>query len=52
MNKFDGKVTGPRYIVKWVNGAWTIFDRFEFKNCEPNLGTEKNALRVFQGPGQ
>jgi hypothetical protein len=36
----------PRFIVKFVNGIWTIFDTVEFKNCEPNLGTRKNAAAV------
>lgn len=38
-----------RYVVKFVNGIWTIFDRVEFKNCEPCLGTKKNAERVWKG---
>jgi hypothetical protein len=37
-----------RYVVKWVNGIWTIFDRVEYKNCKPCLG-KKNAERVLKG---
>ncbi len=43
----NGKVTGPRFVTKWVNGIWTIFDRVKFQNCEPCLGTKKNAERVL-----
>jgi hypothetical protein len=39
-----------RFVAKWVNGIWTIFDRVKFTNCEPDLGTEKNALRVLNAP--
>jgi hypothetical protein len=38
-----------RYFIKWVNGIWTIFDRVKFDNVEPDLGTLKNAQRVFNG---
>jgi hypothetical protein len=36
-----------RYVVKFVNGIWTIFDRVKFTNCEPDLGTKKNADRLL-----
>lgn len=45
----NGKLNGPRYVTKFVNGIWTIFDRWEFKNCEPDLGTRKNADKVLKG---
>ncbi len=38
-----------RYVVKWVNGIWTIFDRVEFKNCEPCLGLKKKAEALLKG---
>lgn len=44
---FDGKIVGPRFVKKFVNGIWTIFDRLKFMNVEPNLGTEKNADRLL-----
>jgi hypothetical protein len=45
--KHDGNIIGNRFVIRFVNGIWTIFDRIEFKNCEPNLGTYKNAERVL-----
>lgn len=41
------KLIGPRYVVKFVNGIWTIFDRLNFCNCEPNLGTKKFAEQLL-----
>lgn len=38
-----------RYIAKWVNGIWTIFDTVNFCNCEPDLGTLKNAEAMLAG---
>jgi hypothetical protein len=46
--QFNGKLTGPRYVKKFVNGIWTIFDRLYFTNVEPNMGTEKNVDRVLK----
>jgi hypothetical protein len=37
--------TSPRYEVRFVNGVWTIFDRFNFGHGNP-LGTRKEADRV------
>jgi len=37
----------PRFIVKFINGIWTIFDTVRFINMEPCLGTQKNALRLL-----
>jgi hypothetical protein len=34
---------GPRYVVKFVNDIWTIFDTHEFRNCEPDLGSKEAA---------
>lgn len=39
----------PRYTVKFVNGVWTIFDRWTFRNCEPGLASEKAALALLEG---
>ena len=38
---------GPRYVVKEVNGIWTIFDRFTFRNVEPDLGSEIEATNLL-----
>jgi hypothetical protein len=37
-----------RYVVKFVNGIWTIFDRWTFRNCEPGLPSEKAALELLK----
>lgn len=39
----------PRYTAKWVNGIWTIFDRWTFRNCEPGLPSEKAARALLGG---
>jgi hypothetical protein len=45
--------TGERYVIKFVNGILTIFDRLEYKNCEPDLFTMKNASKILNGePGR
>lgn len=38
----------PRFILKWVNSTWVIFDRVRFINCE-TFGTRKEAERVLNG---
>lgn len=38
-----------RYVVKFVNGIWTIFDRWTFRNCEPGLASEKAARALLEG---
>lgn len=40
----------PRYVVRFVNGIWTIFDRWTFRNCEPGLPSEK-AAKALLGVG-
>lgn len=40
----------PRFVTKWVNGIWTIFDRVRFTNVEPDLGTKKNADKLLAAP--
>lgn len=47
-----GQDRAPRFEVRFVNGIWTIFDRVNFVNCEPCLGTYKNALRVLNAPAR
>lgn len=37
----------PRYTAKFVNGIWTIFDRWTFRNCEPGLASEKAAKALL-----
>lgn len=40
-------IEGGRYQVKFVNGIWTIFDRWAFRNCEPGLPSEKAARALL-----
>lgn len=28
---FNGRFTGPRFVEKFTNGVWTVFDRLQFK---------------------
>ncbi len=44
-------ITRPekRFEAKFVNGIWTIFDRWTFRNCEPGLASEKAALALLGG---
>jgi hypothetical protein len=37
----------PRFQAKWVNGIWTIFDRWTFTNREAGLPTEKATLALL-----
>lgn len=37
----------PRFQVRFVNGIWTIFDRWTFRNCEPGLPSEKAAKALL-----
>lgn len=37
----------PRYTVRFVNGVWTILDRWTFRNCEPGLPSEKAAKALL-----
>jgi hypothetical protein len=39
--------TMPRYVVKFVNDIWTIFDTHEYRNCEPDLGSEEAAKALL-----
>jgi hypothetical protein len=39
----------PRFEVRFVNGIWTIFDRWTFRNCEPGLPSEKAARALLEG---
>lgn len=41
-----------RFEHRFVNGIWTIFDHVRFTNCEPDLGTEKNAVRLLNAPAR
>lgn len=38
----------PRFIYKWINGYWVIFDTVEFKNMELAL-SRKHAIRLLKG---
>ncbi len=31
---FDGKITGPRYVMRFTNGLHIIFDRERFEVAE------------------
>ena len=37
-----------RYIHKFTNGVWVIFDRIEYENCEV-CRTEKEAIHKLKG---
>lgn len=40
--KHNGKVEGPRYVPKFTNGTWVVFDRVKF--CvAATARTEKQA---------
>jgi hypothetical protein len=32
--KFNGRFTGPRFVLKFTNGTWIIFDRLRWEACE------------------
>lgn len=32
--QFNGKITGPRYVMKFTNGLHVIFDRLNFEVAE------------------
>jgi hypothetical protein len=34
VHHFNGKITGPRYVMKFTNGLHIIFDRLNFEVAE------------------
>lgn len=37
-----------RYVKKWINGYWVIFDRQNFENCQTCLSS-KHADHLLRG---